>query len=72
MKTFLLAMVRIYQLFLSPLLGGHCRFFPTCSNYAREALASRSLGKALVLIFLRLLKCHPFHPGGHDPLGPLR
>jgi putative membrane protein insertion efficiency factor len=61
-------LIRLYQLTLSPYLGGQCRFHPTCSNYAMEALARhgfwRGLGKSLV----RLAKCHPFHPGGYDPV----
>ncbi len=61
------ALVRLYQLTLSSVLGGQCRFYPTCSEYARDALAKygfwRGLGKSLV----RVAKCHPFHPGGYDP-----
>ena len=59
--------VYAYQYTLGPLLGGQCRFHPTCSQYALDALARygfwRGSGKALV----RIAKCHPFHPGGYDP-----
>jgi putative membrane protein insertion efficiency factor len=57
-----------YQLFISPLLGPRCRFYPSCSAYTREALYRHGLFKGLFLGTRRLLKCHPFHPGGVDPV----
>ena len=61
------AMVRAYQLFLRPLLPAVCRFEPSCSEYARLALASNGLFRGLGLAALRIARCHPFHPGGYDP-----
>jgi len=61
-------LIRLYQLTLSPYLGGQCRFHPTCSNYAMEALARYGFWRGLGLNFVRLAKCHPFHPGGYDPV----
>ena len=63
----LMGMIRLYQLTLSPFIGGQCRFHPTCSNYAMDALASHGPLKGSWLALRRLLKCHPFHPGGFDP-----
>ena len=58
--------LRLYQRILSPLLGPSCRFYPTCSSYAIEALSKHGLFKGVFLVARRLLKCHPFHPGGID------
>ncbi|MBF0155157.1 MAG: membrane protein insertion efficiency factor YidD [Magnetococcales bacterium] len=68
MKWFLLTLIRGYQLFLSPLLPPRCRFFPSCSDYAREAVGKHGSLRGLSLAVRRLLKCHPFHPGGFDPV----
>ncbi len=62
----LLFLIRLYQWTLSPFLGQCCRFYPTCSEYAIEAIKKRGALKALVLIFKRLIKCGPWHPGGVD------
>jgi hypothetical protein len=64
-------LILLYQRTLSPLLGPHCRFHPSCSNYAREAFERRPFLAALGLTIRRLAKCHPFHPGGYDPLEPV-
>ena len=64
----LLVLIRLYQVLVSPLLGGCCRFSPTCSQYIAEALRSRPLLIALVLSFKRVARCHPFSPGGLDPV----
>ncbi|RJQ07641.1 MAG: membrane protein insertion efficiency factor YidD [Bacillota bacterium] len=64
----LVAVIRGYQLFVSPLLGPHCRFRPTCSQYAMEAVTRYGPVKGFFLAARRLLKCHPFHPGGYDPV----
>jgi putative membrane protein insertion efficiency factor len=66
MKQIVLFLIRCYQLLLSPLLGRHCRFYPTCSAYAYEAIKKYGLLKGILLGTKRLLKCHPFHPGGVD------
>ncbi len=66
MKQIALLLIRLYQLFLSPLLGRHCRFYPTCSAYTYEAIKKYGFYKGIFLGSKRLLKCHPFHPGGVD------
>jgi putative membrane protein insertion efficiency factor len=58
--------IRLYQLALSPFLGRQCRFYPSCSEYTREAIDRYGLLKGVSLGCRRLLKCHPFHPGGID------
>lgn len=69
MKTVLMALVRFYQRFLSPLKGGPtCRFYPTCSQYAYESLAKYGAIKGTYMAVRRVLRCHPFHPGGYDPV----
>ena len=65
---FILTILKLYQLYLSPLLGNSCRFQPTCSSYAIEAYKSLGIIKATSLTFKRIMKCHPFHPGGIDEL----
>ena len=62
---FLRGLIRIYQ-WQSPLWGGRCRFYPSCSEYMREALAVEGVLKGLWLGSVRILKCHPWHPGGVD------
>jgi hypothetical protein len=59
--------VVVYQRLVSPLLPAACRFAPTCSEYARVALAEQGLVRGLALAGWRLLRCHPLHPGGWDP-----
>jgi putative membrane protein insertion efficiency factor len=66
MKRAALLAIRLYQLVLSPFVGGQCRFHPTCSNYTREAIDKYGLLKGISLGGRRLLRCHPFHPGGVD------
>jgi putative membrane protein insertion efficiency factor len=60
--------LRAYQLAISPLLGAHCRFEPSCSSYAREAIARHGAVSGLALGARRIARCHPFHPGGFDPV----
>ncbi|HET9147613.1 MAG TPA: membrane protein insertion efficiency factor YidD [Acetobacteraceae bacterium] len=63
--------VRLYQLTLSPLMGGQCRFYPSCSAYALEAFASHGAARGAILAGRRVLRCHPWNPGGYDPVpGP--
>lgn len=64
----LVALIRIYQLSLRPLLIGHCKFCPTCSEYAIEALNRHGPLRGTGLTMRRLLRCHPFSPGGIDPV----
>ncbi|MCA9087755.1 MAG: membrane protein insertion efficiency factor YidD [Planctomycetaceae bacterium] len=66
-SEFLILLVRIYQVTLGPFLGGHCRFQPTCSRYFIEAVEKHGPLKGAWMGIVRLLKCHPFHPGGYDP-----
>jgi len=68
LRAWALGAIAFYQRFLSPILGGQCRFCPSCSQYAREAFETRPFFTALWLTLRRLLKCHPFHAGGYDPL----
>lgn len=63
-----IAIIRIYQRFLSPLMGPHCRFQPTCSHYAIEAINNYGILKGGLLSLKRILKCHPLNPGGDDPI----
>ena len=60
--------IRLYRLFLSPLFGSQCRFSPSCSDYALRSVKKHSSYVAFFKITKRLLKCHPFHLGGFDPL----
>ena len=60
--------IRAYQLLLSPLFPRCCRFAPSCSHYAAEALERHGIWRGLYLSLRRLLRCHPFHPGGWDPV----
>ncbi len=64
--------VRLYQAALSPLLGGHCRYHPTCSEYAVEALATHGAVWGSWLILRRVLRCHPLGGAGYDPVPPRR
>ena len=68
MKSVLLAGVRGYQYLVSPMLGNHCRFYPSCSDYAREALERHGSLRGSWLAVRRLCRCQPFHPGGYDPV----
>lgn len=65
---FLIASVRAYRLLLSPWLGSACRFEPTCSAYALESLQTHGAGAGSYLVAKRLLRCHPWCEGGHDPV----
>jgi putative membrane protein insertion efficiency factor len=68
----LVLLVRGYQKLISPLIGPHCRFAPTCSQYAIEALAQHGVVRGLGLAVRRILRCHPFAEGGLDPVPPRR
>jgi len=64
----LLVLIRGYQRILSPLLRRRCRFAPSCSTYAYEAIGKHGAWRGLYLATRRVLRCHPFHPGGYDPV----
>ncbi|MBI3652823.1 MAG: membrane protein insertion efficiency factor YidD [Acidobacteria bacterium] len=68
MKFILVFLIRTYQVCLSPLLPPSCRFTPTCSQYAREAIQKYGAMRGTYLAVRRILRCHPFHPGGYDPV----
>jgi putative membrane protein insertion efficiency factor len=68
MRFLLIGLVRIYQYALSPFLGRSCRFVPSCSEYMIESLQRHGVIKGLWLGTRRVCRCHPWHPGGHDPV----
>ncbi|HEY5611269.1 MAG TPA: membrane protein insertion efficiency factor YidD [Thermoanaerobaculia bacterium] len=68
MRTLALFLLRTYKRFISPLLPPACRFEPTCSVYAMTAIDKYGIGRGSWLAFRRLLRCHPLHPGGWDPV----
>ncbi len=68
MTRVMVVLLRFYKRFISPFLPPACRFTPTCSEYAMEAVSVWGPFRGSCLATLRLLRCHPFHPGGHDPV----
>jgi putative membrane protein insertion efficiency factor len=60
--------IRAYQLAISPMLGNRCRFYPSCSDYSMEALQRHGVFRGLWLAVRRIGRCHPWHPGGYDPV----
>jgi putative membrane protein insertion efficiency factor len=66
MKPLLLAAIQGYQYAIRPMLGANCRFYPSCSEYARQAIERHGAARGSWLAAKRLCKCHPFHPGGVD------
>lgn len=61
-------LIRAYQYFISPFLGGACRFYPSCSEFARQAVLRHGAIRGTGLALARIARCHPWHPGGHDPV----
>jgi putative membrane protein insertion efficiency factor len=70
MRRLLLSLLRGYQRYISRWFPPVCRFHPSCSNYAIEAIQTRPLPKALVMIAWRIVRCNPLSPGGYDPVNP--
>ena len=68
MGRLLIGLIRVYQLLISPWIPPCCRFYPSCSHYAVEAIARHGALRGTVLAARRLLRCHPLHPGGFDPV----
>ena len=68
MSRLLILCIRFYQIFISPQKPPTCRFYPTCSAYAIEAIQKKGSVKGTWLAIKRIAKCHPFHPGGYDPV----
>jgi putative membrane protein insertion efficiency factor len=70
MRQLIQLLIRAYQLVVSPWLGPRCRFYPSCSHYAQQALEAHGVCRGCWLTLRRLARCHPFHPGGYDPVPP--
>ncbi|MDH5681803.1 MAG: membrane protein insertion efficiency factor YidD [Spirochaetota bacterium] len=68
MRWLAVSFIRIYQKVISPMFPPSCRFYPSCSEYSRQAFIKYPFLKAIYLSVSRLFKCHPYHPGGYDPL----
>jgi putative membrane protein insertion efficiency factor len=68
MTQVLLGLIRGYKRFISPLLPRACRFYPSCSTYAAEAIERHGTARGIMLAARRIARCHPFHPGGYDPV----
>lgn len=68
LSRLVMALIRCYQYTLAAVLGGHCRFHPTCSQYTLEAVRAHGVCRGLWLGLKRVFKCHPWHPGGIDPV----
>ena len=68
MRRSLILLVRFYQLYIGPLLPSTCRYYPSCSMYAIEALERHGAWRGLQLALRRIARCHPFRPGGYDPV----
>lgn len=68
MRSVLIALVRAYRYAISPMMASHCRFYPSCSGYALEALEQHGSLRGSALALKRIARCHPFNPGGYDPV----
>mgnify|MGYP003483099763 FL=1 len=68
MRKIAIFLIKFYQKAISPFFGRRCRFYPTCSEYTKQAIEKYGLFKGTYLGVRRILKCHPFHKGGYDPL----
>lgn len=72
MRRLFIFLISCYKMLLSPFLGDNCRFYPSCSSYAQQAIAEHGVIKGSYLAACRLSKCHPWHEGGVDPVPPCR
>lgn len=68
MKKLIILLIHIYQRFISPLMGAHCRFTPTCSQYFIEAVQKYGAWRGSIMGIKRIMRCHPGNPGGYDPV----
>jgi hypothetical protein len=68
MRAILIGFIQLYRWFVSPLLGPNCRFYPTCSCYAQDSIRRHGPVRGSWLGLRRILRCHPWHPGGYDPV----
>ncbi len=68
MKTVVIGLIRVYQKYISPMTPPSCRYTPTCSQYAVEAVSKYGVPKGGYMAVKRVLRCHPFHEGGYDPV----
>ncbi len=68
MKKVFIGLIKLYQKYLSPAMGRTCRFHPSCSQYGIDAIEKHGVWQGIFLTISRILKCHPFNPGGYDPV----
>ncbi len=66
----LIALIKLYRLILSPWIGNQCRFYPSCSHYAEQAITTHGALRGAWMTLRRLIRCHPWHEGGCDPVPP--
>ena len=67
-KKIMIILIRFYQLCISPMLGNNCRYYPTCSQYAIEAIEKKGIIRGSWMAVKRICRCHPWHDGGYDPV----
>ena len=72
LKTFFISLIKFYKIFLSPFLGANCRYIPTCSDYAIQAIEQKGIIKGIYISFKRVLRCHPLGSSGYDPVSNKR
>lgn len=70
MRRVVIGIIRGYQYLISPMIGPHCRFHPSCSQYVLKAIEQHGIGRGIWLATRRVAKCHPWNPGGDDPVPP--